>query len=242
VTRQRADWLDRLALRSVERPVQDADAHEMTLGSEEQFSRKTAIKLAVAGAAALSLGLGTAPAARAQDRGKCFTDCLKTHDEELARRIRSCGDVFQPRHLERAATAREKDRQYLSRIFSFGGERDLEIAAAWLLGLCDQKAEYEVRRAKEDCYGGCETTCRQRSVQSASGRSAATCEVTPPPHAPPPSIPPIPNPDSGIAAECANCAIKGGECCAGADAMHLCGCADYDPDGPETPCQRVGCG
>jgi hypothetical protein len=239
VTVRRSDWLDRLALRSLAQPDRDDDARDVELGNDHRFSRTAALKLGLAGAAALSLGLERTPAAHAQDRGKCFTDCITTHDDVLYSRLISCHDVFEPRTLHRSAPSTWKRVQFY--IFG-GGLRDYAVAGVALEELCELKAQHEVAGDKKKCYEKCEADCRQRSVQSASGRSAATCEVTPPPHAPPPSIPPIPNPDSGIAAECANCAIKGGECCAGADAMHLCGCADYDPDGPETPCQRVGCG
>jgi hypothetical protein len=237
MTRDRTDWLDRLALRSLPQPVRDDHRLESEVG-EEQFSRNVALKLALTGAAALSLGLGTAPAARAQDRGKCFTDCHDTHEAELERRIQSCNDVFEPRKFKKSDW-----RLYVGVFHAVfvGAKRDYVLAGASLTGLCILKARWDVGGDKKHCYEGCEATCPRRSVQSSSGRSAATCEVTPPPHAPPTTIPPIPNLTSGVAAACANCTQTGGECCPSDDPNRLCTCASYDPDGPETACQRAGC-
>jgi len=235
VTLRHSGWLDRLALRSLARPVQGGDTHGVALRPEEQFSRNTAIKLALAGAVSISLGLWRTAPVLAQDREACFTRCLKEHDEELARRINACKVVFQPRVIRRTEPG---SWGRLRGFFSYGGERDVLLGATALQWLCDLKAEHRLGLFKNDCYDACEETCRKRSMQSSSGRSAATCEVTPPQHAPPPTVPPIPSPTAGVSAECANCALAGGQCCAGKDPTKLCACAH-----PALDCQeRYGCG
>lgn len=216
MTRARTDWIDRLAFRAAPRPVQQSPEYEQALEGDDQLSRGAAIKLALAGAAAL--WLGATPGARAQggdcytdaqaaDRSECFTKCLKCHDDELYSRRISCRDVFRPREIQRS------DRWTFGRyrrFLSFGGERDIVMAGIVLEDLCNLKAEHEVRRAKDRCYDGCETTCRQRSLQSSSSHSGATCEVTPPTKAPPPRIPTPPDPASDA---CGACNEVGGLCC-----------------------------
>ena len=245
------DWVDALARRTAGDVVPSPPLAKPDVAAfDDRFSRTTSLKLALAGVASLSLGIWPAPRARAQGggdcftqstaqgRGECFTKCLECHEKELQRRFRSCEDVFAPRQFKKSDW-----RLYVGLFHSvyIGAKRDYVLGALVLQGLCYDKALWDVGGEKNHCYEGCEAGCRQRSVQSSSGRSAATCEVTPPSHAPPPTIPPIPNPTEGVAVECANCSMAGGECCYGADPTHLCGCASYDPDGPETACQRVGC-
>jgi hypothetical protein len=231
------DWLDALAVRSATGRPRALSAGTPEAGSppsrDDRFSRATAFKLALTGAASISLGFWKASPALAQDRGTCFTQCLTDHDKELRRRLAACDDVFYPRTFEKTAPSSWKRL----RAGLFGGERDLAFVAISLDGFCSGKATWDVRQDKKDCYDRCETTCRRRSMQWSSSSSAATCEVTPPHQAPPPTVPPIPHPTEGVAAECANCAAVGGACCSGTDPTHLCACAN-----PAIPCERYGCG
>lgn len=204
MTGRRQGWLEAVALHFAGGRTGSARTLEGgSAAGDERFSRAVALRLALVGAASLSLGLWKASPAAAQDRGDCFAQCLEDHDKELKRRLQSCNDVFRGyRRTPPGSWARIKY------IFPFGRL----IAHDTLAALCHRAAADELRGAKNDCYEGCETTCReQRSVQSASGRSVAACEVTPPPKAPPPTIPPIPSHPPSEA--CAACNQNGDKCC-----------------------------
>lgn len=229
MTGRHRDWLDALALHSSGGRIDRARTLERgSAPGDERFSRATALHLALVGAASLSLGLWKAPPVLAQTREGCFTQCFTDHEKELQRRLQSCDDVFKGfKRTPPKTWARIKYLFPLGRV----------VVHHTLAALCYRDATDEVRGAKNDCYDRCETTCRRRSVQSSSRRSGATCEVKPPSKAPPPTIPPLPSPDDGVAAECANCASVGGVCCAGGDPTHLCACANAT-----VPCEAYGCG
>lgn len=222
----RRDWLDALARRTVGGMNPGAPAKPGVTASDDRFSRTTALKLGFTSATWLSLGLWQASPARAQTRDGCFTECFKTHEKELTRRLQSCDDVFKP-------------RQYFAtdwRLYAgslFGGTRDQRLAGGALAGLCYAKARWEVGGDKNDCYDGCEETCPSRRVQSVSSFAGAlepSCEVTPPHKTPPPEIPTPPNPDNDV---CLICMGNGNVCCPGGsiEAGGLCACAP-----PEVEC------
>lgn len=221
----RRDWLDALAQHTAGRVVPGAPAtHDVTASDDHRFSRTTGLKLALAGAASLSLGLWNAAPARAQTREGCFTGCLTEHDKELKRRLQSCRDVFHP-------GMKKKWAQYSG---FFPPISQIAIARAALTGFCYAKAAHDVAGDKDDCYENCETGCRSRRVQSASSfavANAPTCEATPPHRAPKPEIPTPPNPENDV---CAICMGQGNVCCPGGSiaAGGLCACAP-----PETPCE-----
>lgn len=213
------EWLDALA-RHIARdvgPTPPTSESDAVASDEERLSRATALKLALAGAAALSLGLWNPAPARAQDRGECFTRCLDNHERELKRRLQSCNDVFRPRQY------RDSDwRLYAKALFP--PTLQLTYAGVSLTGLCYAKARLEVGGDKSDCYDRCEDTCRTRSLQSDSSSArplAPTCEVAPPRKAPAPEVPTPPNPDNDL---CLTCMGQGGECCPGGTSG-LCACA-----------------
>lgn len=197
MTRYRRDWLDTLARRSIGGALGMARTPEGGSGpGDERFSRGTALRLALVGAASLPGGLWKVSPALAQEGDECFTKCLTDHNKELKRRLQSCDDVFQGyRRTPPKSWARIKYLFPILRVPAYDT----------LAALCYRDAADELRRAKNNCYDGCEATCRTtRSLQT---RSSATCEATPPRKAPPPKIPMAPDPQD---APCWACA---GLCC-----------------------------
>src|SRR5688572_27190790 len=103
MTRGGGDWLDTLARRSAG-PATPSPRPTEADPSEDRLSRATALKLAVAGAASLSLGLWRVEPAAAFDIGGCLAGCLDASDKWLDRQLDACGKVFIPSYFDNDPT------------------------------------------------------------------------------------------------------------------------------------------
>jgi hypothetical protein len=197
------DWLDTLA-RSVGAASGTArNGEEGPDISEEHFSRRTAVKLATAGALSLSVGLLRPDPARAFDLGECQDGCDDATEKWLQRQKQSCADVFFPARLSRLPE--------WAIILETATIHQTFIAGA-LLSICLAKEHADSRIIRAGCYADCQKlrqTCRTRQGRSLQGTSSA-CEVAPPPKNEKPEIPPAPNPDDDL---CLQCQGNRGYCC-----------------------------
>lgn len=215
------DWVDRLARRSVQagRPLTAATATGDATADEppeERFTRASAVKLVLLGAAAIALGR-SAPPAQAAERGGCFAECLDSHEKALKRQLSACRDVFVPDFIDRT---KADSWERLKAMFAYGFLEN--AAASSLAGLCYGKAKLNYRSGLDDCYRRCE---RKQPP-------------SPPPNSAPPPVPPAPS----LNDPCAACAQVGGICCGSPEpGKPPCGCAGYIPADGSSPCARIGC-
>jgi hypothetical protein len=208
----RADWLDRLARRAAGNRIQrsprggphrDSDVAGSGDVGEDRFTRATSLKLAVIGAASLSLGLWRAPVARAQSEelARCFELCGASYRERvppiLRRRLRACEREFSPANLAKKPGWRRLRRRL--RLTPVGWNSLVDQ----LRSNCFANARSESRADRKDCEETCERTCPRRSVQSASSTTAPSCQYTPPPKPSPPAVPPAPATEGGYCSDCA---------------------------------------
>lgn len=217
MTGRRDDWLDGLAHRVVAPATEPAPRTPDPAGSEERYSRGKAVKLAIAGAASLSLGLWKAAPALAEDRAHCLARCFDTYEKDLERRIESCALGW----FALSGWGGFLGTYYL-------GPQPVITGGA---GLCFMAEYAKTLYQRGKCTDHCQESCRptqSRSLQVFRG----TCEVLPPPKAEPPQVPPPPPTKSG---ECLNCESVGGICCPPAGEP-LCACAT-----PGVPCSEYGC-
>lgn len=204
MTRRRGEWLDRLAMRSLSRPVKESSERSSSIETHERFSRATSVKLAVAGAASLALGGWRATPLRAQGPAgyaECYEQCEDTHDKDLDSRIDACYSLVGGK---RSAA--------WDRLLA-GALVPPAMALNALAGACLMKEAAGNRLDRAKCRRGCAEGCRRRALQSSrslQGRSGATCEVTPPRKGSPPTIPPAPNPADD---PCGACNQNGDKCC-----------------------------
>ena len=228
MTRTTSGWLETLARRAARPTAGTTPADPSPLPTEDQapggpgaldarYPRNTVLKLALAAAATVSLGLGRAMPARADDRGKCFEQCVDSHDQALKSQLAACAAVFEPRSLvgtKPNSWARDRAAlRYGGMLFWYG------LAGAMAADLCYQKAERNNNASKRACYTRCEKQAKP----------------SPPPKTVPPTVPPIPI--SPTTAACAGCEAVGGHCCGPySDKNPLCACATAG-----VPCAKYGC-
>jgi hypothetical protein len=227
------DWLDRLARRSVGCAHSQSDKSDRAPGSDdERYSRATAVKLAAAGFASVSLGLWRAVPAIAQDEGDCFKECNSRFDKFDLEWYRACTNKFRP--ALPALTPKPRWKQVLGyATFPVTTVQESLAAACYLAG------DAVSRQAREGCWRNCEQTCRKRQSRSLQA-SRQACEPTQPPKnytpAPPPPAP------SMTADPCWSCVGVGGLCCGpfkvdASGNFQACACAN-----PSLGCERYGCG
>lgn len=221
MSRPRPDWVDRLARRAAGHA---ATADTSASGDAERLSRATAVRLALAGVASLSLGVARTRPAQAAEW--CFTDCLQSYDAQLERRLTSCDDVF------RRTSVWGADWNGLFHYLSIALNLGRAYVANQLLQHCYADAQAELDRWRNDCYRRCEEGCRHPSGRSLQGVTGPrqTCKAPPPPEEEPPEVPPAPQPDED---PCWSCAAVGGVVCGVCSDGVTCSCA--------TPCEGEGC-
>jgi hypothetical protein len=222
MTGRRDDWLDGLAHRVVSPAAEPAPRTPDPAGSEERYARGKAVKLAIVGAASLSLGLWKAAPARAEDRAHCLAGCLDRYQEHMDVSFDRCLDAWAALH---GASPNNPWPVVLN--FYIGGLGPVLNGGA---GLCVASAYARHAYRRGECIDHCNESCRLPGSRSVQGLFSSTCEVLPPPKDEPPVPPPPPTKGS----ECLNCESVGGICCGLQDP--LCACAT-----PGVPCPEYGC-
>ena len=241
----RHDWLDSLARRSAEGVRTTARVQPRPLPDRvggpgaSRVDRRSALKLALAGAASLSLGLGKIPVARAETRDDCIGRCYQKYVDAAERDIATCNHFYAGAKDWNGGTAWGQ----FKRLVDQGAWKFVkDVTNESLRRTCIHKAENTFKKGLDKCDDACTETCGPRSLQSASSAAGprTTCHGTsPPPTSPPPQVPPAPNPADD---PCAACATVGGLCCGPAPlGKPPCGCAGYFPADGSDPCKRLGC-
>lgn len=230
------DWLDVLARRSVRGRAGGAREPEppSTTSIDDGVSREGVLRLAVAGAASLSLAAWRVPGAEAgSDLGECLTGCKEDpggHDDALKRQLHSCNTQTQAWKAN-ATPAWDV-------VFRTSFYRTQALSDALQI-LCALRAWRSVERDYKKCRNQCYNDCAGSGLRSLQA-SRQACEPTPPPKKPyTPAPPPAPN---MTADPCLACNQVGGMCC---------GPFKPNPDGSFQPCacanaaigcERYGCG
>jgi hypothetical protein len=203
----RTDWVDRVARRAVRGRPWRAPEHtrdrEIATSVEDQFSRKSALKLAAVGAGSVLLGLWRVPSARALNRGQCVELCLDAYEALLKQRLQACNDVLLPSELENTNTG------FWETVMPFPALTGFKVGVlVSLTGLCYAKAKRDVLNTRNECIETCQHTCPPAVPGLAEGRRALTatimCKYRPPKKPKPPSVPPLPSPQD--AGPCWGCA------------------------------------
>jgi hypothetical protein len=231
----RQDWLARLARRSAGAPLGSTSGPpSAAVSSEDRFSRATVVRLAVAGAASLSLGLWRAPPLYAEDRGHCFTGCIDRHQAARSKAFEACEDFYATSQLyKKPAWKVALLTTFNPIVFTANG--------ATLLCVIGVGAIY--RASEENCIRHCRETCRKTQSRTVQSRFRSMCEVTRPPKA---DSPPIPPPQDASVDGCLICHGGGGFCCApcGNGQVNCATPCPSDPEGcPEghIPCSQYVC-
>lgn len=212
-------------------------AHEV---HTQRYSRTRAVRLATLGAVSLSLGLGRVTPSHAQSQSDCKTQCYDKYLDRNQRDIAACGRLYRYERWQQTDPGWERFKA----VVKAGG---WSFVRGWIhdqvIQGCYQRASNAALEGFERCDDACEETCTKSLTRSpqGSGMTNQTCHAPDPPKSTPPTPPPAPNPAND---PCAACNTQPGAICCGPAPLGKppCGCASYDPDGPETPCQRVGCG
>jgi hypothetical protein len=160
----------------------------MWTGSDERFSRATAVRYALAGAASLSLGLWRVPEGQASDFDDCLRKCYSTHDDEATQEIAACRRQV-PKWVRKPPRSWERIREVLG---NSPWEFLNNVTEAALEEICETRAQKRYLKSLDDCDDACGKTCRRTQSRSLQGLFRSTCRVTPPPPAKPPTIPPAP--------------------------------------------------
>jgi hypothetical protein len=232
----REHWLDRLARRAVRPPVPLATEPLASTG-DERYSRGTAVKLVVAGAASLSLGLWRATPGEAGDFGDCVENYCRIPAAKVMKQLRlACDDIFKPEVLYADRTGWQK----LKFLAMFPPRVGWTIAGATLTGYCYAKNDFFVEKWEKGCYEECKQNCEGRRALQSASFSRQVCEAAPPPERSTPKPPPAPNFTED---PCWSCNQVGGQCCGpftgdpATGAFTPCACAT-----PGVPCDAYGCG
>jgi hypothetical protein len=243
-------WLDGLARRSV-RPRHPTTARRATSRRKpadtvapaaemdsERYSRAKAFKLALVGAASLSLGLGRVAPSHAQSRDECIGRCYDKYIAAAERDIAACKHLYRDEKWTMTDAGGWERFKSLLEAGGWGWVKQQVVQAQ--RDLCITKAGNVFKRGLDRCDDACAETC-PRSARAPQGLGGARqlCRAPDPPKSTPPTPPPAPTAAND---PCAPCAATGGTCCGPAPpGGPPCGCATYDPDGPVTPCQRINC-
>lgn len=201
-------------------------------------TRGTAIGLALAGAASLSLGLWRAPesgAASAFTYRECINQCVDNASDANLIEIKACESAYGGENLWRSNTGWSRFKS----LVKVGVWK-------WILDTsrldhkqgCIRGADQRFLNRLDKCDEACKVACPEtRSPQGVSTRLQA-CKPPPPPKPESPKPPPAPNHTESA---CWACVQAGGECCGpftGDPAVGLtpCACAN-----PAVGCQAYGC-
>jgi hypothetical protein len=226
------DWLDVLARRSVREVVGVRELEPTSNTSrDERLSRESVLKLAVAGAASLSLAAWRVPRAEAaSDLSECLTGCKEDYNEALARQLRGCAAQAE---RWKAKPGRAWDVIWRFTFYPVQFLNDASHAA------CDVVAWRSTEGRYRECRQNCADSCAgsgSRALQA----SRQTCEPTPPPPPYTPAPPPAPN---HTETPCWACQEAGGICCGpftgdpSTGVFTPCACAN-----PSVGCEAYGCG
>jgi hypothetical protein len=217
----RLDLLDRVARAAAGSAAEPPAAAR----GARRLSRRSFIKVAIAGAASASFGLpGRAFAESPPSRSECLAGCAKAHEAALDADLATCFRIFYGTTPHSAGNT----IRLWARTFIFGGP---ELVRGSLTSTCAFGAAYVRKIDQLGCEANCEQTCTRqlRVLEGASSRRDDICSPTPPPKSPPPAVPPEPDPNSSTLPCKSDCEY----CCPW-------GCADpaYIPSGPgaDTSC------
>lgn len=231
----RTDWLDLIAFRSTRGIVARVpDKTDTVAPDDERFSRGTAVRLALAGAASLWFGLGRTASGSAENpppltpvAERCLAGCGKTYEDNLRKQLAACDRIYPTAFADTPPFSWARVKASLP--FPL-----LQIARAALAESCYVAAQALSRQLVDRCLSNCVDECAKQAAgpRSLQGSNAA-CEPLPPPESKPPEVPALPSSSDN---PCWACAQVGGLCCAGSDPTTLCACAN-----PGVGCEAYGC-